>query len=172
VVAGARRRRAGLSRRQPEGGVDGSTPPVFVEGVTGAGAVVVPERPGTVEVAGFVVVVGGVDVAGGVAVVTPGPGAGAAVLVPGTVVPPPGVVVTPGVVAAGGTVALVVLVVPVAGSSLFVSATNATMRTMAASAISEPAIASGSFQFGAGASRVRAGAPQFRHQSCCGPTSA
>ena len=71
-----------------------------------------------------------------------------------------------GATAAGGGVVAVVLVVPVGSEGPSVRAANAITRTTAAVVASVPVIATGSFQFGAGASRVRAGAPHFRHQSC------
>lgn len=95
------------------------------------------------------VVVAGVVVAGVVA---------AGVVVGGVV----GGAAAVGSVATTGAVA-----VDVAGLLLlsWVSATNATASPMPASNATSASVATGSLQFGVGASRVRAAAPHSRHQS-------
>jgi len=105
---------------------------------------------GTVSAGGVLVTVGGVVVTVGVALNPVGP-----------VGPVAG---TTGVVAGAVSV-----VVPVIVESSLVSETNAMIRAMIAASASAPISATGSRQFGSGARRVRAGAPQTRHQSCSGP---
>ncbi len=107
------------------------------------------------------------------------------VLAPGVVTPgivTPGIV-TPGVVAPGVAVVGGVMGVAAAGVVTVVvtgglepdpsaSLTSAAARTPSASAAMTASEAIGAFQLGVAASRVRAAAPQFRHQSCLGSSGA
>ena len=117
-----------------------------------------------------------VVVAGAVVAIVGVVGATAAVVVGKTgavvgVMPTPG---TTGAVVGSGCVVAAGRVVPTpdtVGSSL-VSDTKARISAITAATDREATSATGSRQFGSGASRVRAGAPQLRHQSCSGPSVA
>lgn len=135
---------------------------------------------GVVAVAGPVAVGVGVATGGSGVVAPPGVGAvvcpgtavdgaagcaGAVVLAVGVV----GVTAGGGVMTAGGAVwTTAVGVVPAGTSSSLVSLTNANASRAPAIATIAPIATVGSCQFGVGASRVRAGAPHSRHQSCSG----
>jgi hypothetical protein len=139
---------------------DFPTPPGladFVPGAVVAPGVVVVVAPGVVGVVALGVEVVGVPVALGVEV-APG------VVVAG-VVPTPGTAVV-GVLAAG----VVTVVVARADEELDppASFTSAAARTASASAATTAIVAIGAFQLGVAASRVRAAAPQRRHQSWSG----
>jgi hypothetical protein len=77
-------------------------------------------------------------------------------------------------VIAGGTVCAAVAGIDVADSAPLssVSLTKAKASIAPATAMIAPIATVGSCQFGVGASRVRAGAPHSRHQSCSGPRAA
>jgi hypothetical protein len=79
-----------------------------------------------------------------------------------------------GTVVAGASGCAVVAGTVVAGSALgsSVSLTKANASIAPATAMIAPIATVGNCQFGVGASRVRAGAPHSRHQSCSGPRSA
>src|SRR5664280_1165459 len=117
-----------------------------------------------------------VVVAPGVFVVPPGVLV-VGVLAPGTAAPgvvAAGVVAAPGagVVGAAGVLAAGVVMVVVAGAEEELespaSLTSAAARTASASAAMTATVAIGPFQLGVAARRVRAAAPQLRHQSCSG----
>ncbi len=74
--------------------------------------------------------------------------------------------------AAVGARVTVVVPVAVAGPLSPASFTSAAASTPSASAATTAIAATGPFQFGVAASRVRAAAPQRRHQSCCGSRGA
>jgi hypothetical protein len=83
-------------------------------------------------------------------------------------------VVTLGTVAVGvvgapavGVVAIVVVTTALVDSEPPTSLTSAAASTPSASAATTAIAAIGAFQFGVAASRVRAAAPQRKHQSCC-----
>lgn len=131
----------------------GATPPVGVVGVVPAGVVAAGVVAGGVVAAPGVMVVGVPIVeAGGVTAPAAGGTAGAA----------------GAALLSGGPTTAVTVALP-GGASVALSETSATALVASARAPTAPTTRTGRFQFGTGATRVRAATPQVTHQSCSGP---
>lgn len=131
------------------------------------GAVAAPFAPGVeLPVVGVIVV----GVPGVLAPRTPVVALGA--VAPGTAAPGVTVVGTPGTAAVGVVLLAAVVTVVVTEAAVDpdppASLTSAAASTPSASAAITATVAIGAFQLGVAARRVRAAAPQRRHQSCSG----